>query len=95
MSIDKQTVARVAHLARINVPKDRLTPLSAELDTIVQWIEQLEEVDTDGVMPMASAVEMTSVWREDKVTDGGYAPRVIKNAPAPEKAFFTVPKVVE
>ncbi len=95
MALDKETVAKVAHLARIKVPEERLDSLAGELDGIVNWIEQLGEVDTDGVAPMTSAVEMGLRWREDAVTDGGYPEKVTANAPEPEMTFFTVPKVVE
>lgn len=95
MALDPKTVAKVAHLARINVPEERLEPLARELDTIVNWVEQLDEVNTDGVIPMASAVEMTAMWREDAVTDGGYPEKVVANAPEPQDTFYTVPKVVE
>ena len=95
MSLDKATVARIAHLARIHVPEQDLEPLSGELSTILDWVEQLNEVDTDGVAPMTSVVEMPARWRKDKVTDGGYAEDVLANAPEAEMGFYTVPKVVE
>ena len=95
MSITKQTVARVAHLARIKVAENRLSSLAGELDAIVAWVEQLGDVDTDGVDPMSSAVEMRAIWRDDSVTDGGYPERVMKNAPEPRGDFYTVPRVVE
>jgi aspartyl-tRNA(Asn)/glutamyl-tRNA(Gln) amidotransferase subunit C len=95
MALDTKTVARVAHLARIALPEDRQDSLVSELDTIVAWVEQLSEVDTDGVEPMSSAAEMTALWREDKVTDGGYPEKIVANAPDPVGDFFSVPKVVE
>lgn len=95
MSIDTDTVRKVAHLARIKVDEARLEPLAEELNGIVTWIEQLGEVDTHGVTPMASVVEMQAAWRQDAVTDGGYPEKVVANAPAPQGDFFTVPKVVE
>ena len=95
MSIDTDTVRKVAHLARIKVDEERLAPLANELNGIVNWIEQLGEVDTAGVTPMASVVEMTAAWRDDEAKDGGYPDKVVANAPAPHDAFFTVPKVVE
>ena len=95
MSITKQTVARVAHLARIKVAENRLSSLAGELDAIVAWVEQLGDVDTDDVDPMSSAVEMRAIWRDDSVTDGGYPERVMKNAPEPRGDFYTVPRVVE
>ena len=95
MSVDKDTVRRIAHLARIAIKEEELEPMTGELNTILDWVEQLQEVDTDGVAPMTSAVETTLRQREDQVTDGGYADRVTKNAPRGDDGFFTVPKVVE
>ena len=95
MAIDAATVRKVAKLARIQMPEARLEPLAAELNGIMQWIEQLAEVDTDGVEPMASAVAATLPLREDIVTDGGDASVVLANAPKSERWFFVVPKVVE
>jgi aspartyl-tRNA(Asn)/glutamyl-tRNA(Gln) amidotransferase subunit C len=95
MSLDKATVARIAHLARIHVPEQDLEPLTGELSTILGWVEQLAEVDTDGVAPMTSVVEMTARWRADQVNDGDRADDVLANAPEAEMGFFTVPKVVE
>ena len=95
MSLDKATVARIAHLARIHVPEEDLEPLSGELSTILDWVEQLNEVDTDGVAPMTSVVEMTARWRKDEVNDGDRADDALANAPDAEMGFYTVPKVVE
>jgi aspartyl-tRNA(Asn)/glutamyl-tRNA(Gln) amidotransferase subunit C len=95
MAIDAATVRKVARLSRIAVPEDRLEPLARELDGIVKWIEQLAEIDTDGVEPMTSAVHQTLPMREDVVTDGGDAGRVLANAPKSKDNFFVVPKVVE
>lgn len=95
MALDKDTVAKVAYLARIKVPEERLEPLAGELDGIVNWVEQLGEVDTDGVAPMTSAVETSLRWRKDEVTDGGYPEKVTRNAPEAQMNFYTVPKVVE
>jgi len=95
MSIDAATVKKVASLARIREPEDRLEPLARELSGILQWIEQLAEVDTDGVEPMTSVVEAALPWREDAVTDGGDPARVLANAPRADRNFFVVPKVVE
>ncbi|MEM8988035.1 MAG: Asp-tRNA(Asn)/Glu-tRNA(Gln) amidotransferase subunit GatC [Pseudomonadota bacterium] len=95
MSVDKQTVQRVAKLARIAVPEDRLEPLAGELNGILQWIEQLNEVDVEGVEAMASSVDAALPMREDVVNDGGYPDRVTQNAPKTEDHFFVVPKVVE
>jgi aspartyl-tRNA(Asn)/glutamyl-tRNA(Gln) amidotransferase subunit C len=95
MAIDAATVKKVASLARIREPEDRLEPLARELSTILQWIDQLAEVDTDGVEPMTSVVHAKLPMREDVVTDGGDAAGVLANAPRAEKGFFVVPKVVE
>ena len=95
MAIDAATVKKVANLARIREPDDRLEPLAQELSGILAWIEQLGEVDTDGVEPMTSAVALTLPMREDVVADGGDAAKVLLNAPKSDQGFFVVPKVVE
>ena len=95
MAIDAATVRRVAKLARIREPEQRLEPLAQELSSILGWIEQLGEVDTDGVEPMASAVAVKLPMREDVVTDGGDSGAILANAPAKADGFFVVPKVVE
>ena len=94
-AIDKSTVRRVARLARIAEPEERLEPLARELSGIMAWIVQLEEVNVDGVEPMTSAVDVSLPLRADNVTDGGDPDRVLKNAPRAEDGFFVVPKVVE
>ncbi|MGE5564812.1 MAG: Asp-tRNA(Asn)/Glu-tRNA(Gln) amidotransferase subunit GatC [Parcubacteria group bacterium] len=95
MAIDAATVRKVARLARIAVPEERLDPMAKELSGILQWIEQLGEVDTDGVEPMTSAVETKLPMRDDVVTEGGDAMRVLSNAPKSADGFYIVPKVVE
>ncbi len=95
MTIDVATVRKVARLARIAEPEDRLETLAKELNGIMSWIEQLSEVDTDGVEPMTSAVHMPAPMREDVVTEGGDPQRVLSNAPKRSGDFFVVPKVVE
>ena len=95
MSIDAATVRRVAHLARIKEPEERLEPLARELSAILGWIEQLNEVDTDGVEPMTSVVDAKLPMREDVVTEGGDPGVVLSNAPSEADGFFVVPKVVE
>jgi aspartyl-tRNA(Asn)/glutamyl-tRNA(Gln) amidotransferase subunit C len=95
MALDKDTVARIATLARIKVPAEAREGLAKELSGILTWIEQLNEVPTDGVEPMASVVEMTLQMREDTVTDGGKRDDILVNAPQQAKGFFVVPKVVE
>ena len=95
MSIDVDTVRKVARLARIAEPESRLQALAGELNGIMAWIEQLQEVDTDGVEPMTSSVAMSLPLRDDVVSDGGDAGRVLANAPKTADGFFIVPKVVE
>jgi aspartyl-tRNA(Asn)/glutamyl-tRNA(Gln) amidotransferase subunit C len=95
MSIDAATVRKVARLARIRTPEARLEPLARELSGIMGWIDQLNEVDTDGVEPMTSVVAAKLPMREDVVTDGGDAGIVLSNAPSQADGFFVVPKVVE
>ena len=95
MAIDAATVRKVARLARIAEPEDKLEALAKELTGIMTWIEQLGEVDTDGVEPMTSAVAVSLPMREDVVTDGGDPAKVLSNAPKTVDGFFVVPKVVE
>lgn len=95
MSVDQATVRRVAHLARIAVTEDEVAHLQGELNAILSFVEQLGEVDTDGVEPMTSVIPMTLPLRADVVSDGFYPERVLANAPAAEDGFFAVPKVVE
>lgn len=95
MAIDADIVRKVANLANIRVPDERLEPLARELTGILTWIEQLGEVDTTGVEPMTSAVAVALPMREDVVTEGGDPTPVLANAPAARNGFFVVPKVVE
>ena len=95
MAIDAATVRKVARLARIAEPEEKLETLAKELTGIMTWIEQLGEVDTDGVEPMTSAVAVALPMREDVVTDGGDPAKVLSNAPKTVDGFFVVPKVVE
>ena len=95
MSVDRDTVKRIARLARIAEPEERLEPLASELNDILSWIEQLNEVNTDDVPLMTSAVETTLPLRQDKVTDGDCQDEVLRNAPNGSAEFFRVPKVVE
>ncbi len=95
MAVDRATVARIAKLARIRLPAQDLDALAGELSNILTWIEQLSELDTEGVAPMTSVVEVTLPRRADMVTDGGYPDKVVKNAPEAAHGFFVVPKVVE
>ena len=95
MSIDTKTAAHVAKLARIKVEDNALPALAQEFNTILGFIEQLNEVDIDGVEPMVSVTPMRLKRREDGVTDGGMADKVLSNAPDAREGFFAVPKVVE
>lgn len=95
MSIDLETAARVAKLARIKVEDDALPALAGEFNTILGFIEQLNEVDVDGVEPMVSVTPMRLKRREDRVTDGSQQTKVLANAPDAREGFFAVPKVVE
>lgn len=95
MSLDEATVARIARLARIDVPAEELAPLASELSHILGWIEQLDEVDTEDVAPMTSVVAMRLARREDRVTDGGRVEDILANAPERQDDYFVVPKVVE
>jgi aspartyl-tRNA(Asn)/glutamyl-tRNA(Gln) amidotransferase subunit C len=95
MAIDAATVRKVARLARIAEPEEKLDQLAKELSGILSWIEQLNEVDTDGVEPMTTSVHTTLPMRDDVVTDGGDPARVLGNAPKSASNFFIVPKVVE
>jgi len=95
MSVDAATVRRVAHLARIAVGDDEVPALQGELNAILAFVEQLGEVDVEGVEPMTSVTPMAMRLRRDEVTDGGVVDEVTRNAPASEDFFFMVPKVVE
>lgn len=95
MSIDQNTAAKVAKLARIKVEEDALPALAQEFNNILGFIEQLNEVDVEGVEPMTSVTPMRLKRREDVVTDGGMAETVMSNAPDAREGFFAVPKVVE
>ena len=95
MPLDTATVARIAKLARLDIPDSDLGPLAGELSNILSWIEQLNEVDIEGVAPMTSVVDVTLPMRDDEVTDGGCADDIVKNAPETTDNFFVVPKVIE
>ncbi len=95
MSVDKDTVRRIARLARLKVAEERLDPMAAELNSIFQWVEMLNEVKVEGVPPMTSMVAQKLKWRKDEVADGGVADGLMRNAPESEENFFVVPKVVE
>jgi len=95
MSIDIDTARRVAHLARIRVEEGDLPALAGELSNILTFMEQLNEVDIEGVEPMTSVTPMRLKRREDVVTDGNMQDKILKNAPDAREGFFAVPKVVE
>ena len=95
MSVTKDDVRKVARLSRIAVPEARLETLAEELTGIMGWIEQLNEVDIEGVEPMTSVVAAQLPMREDEVTDGNIPEQVLANAPKSEEGFFVVPKAVE
>ena len=95
MSVDEATVRRVARLARIAVTDEEARRLQGELNGILDWVEQLREVDVEGVEPMTSVVKMPMKKRPDVVTEGGDPRRILANAPMAEGNFFLVPKVVE
>ena len=95
MSIDNETVRKIARLARIGIADAQVAPLAGELSAILGWIEQLGEVDTKGVAPMTAVIPNHLAWRIDAVTDGGVQDKVLANAPDATSGFFAVPKVIE
>lgn len=95
MSVDAATVRRIAHLSRIAVADSEVEHLRGELNSILAFVEQLSEVDVEGVEPMTSVTPMVMKKREDKVTDGGIVADILRNAPASEGSYFVVPKVIE
>jgi aspartyl-tRNA(Asn)/glutamyl-tRNA(Gln) amidotransferase subunit C len=95
MSVDIDTVRRIAHLARIAVGEDEVEHLKGELNAILAFVEQLSEVNVEGVEPMTSVTPMGMQERKDEITDGGIPDDIVGNAPATEDHFFLVPKVVE
>lgn len=95
MALDKAAVTQIARLARIRVSEEDLAPLAAELSRILDWVEALNAVDTEGVPPLASVADLCLPMRADAVTDGGCAQAILGNAPLSVDGFFAVPKVVE
>ena len=95
MSVDAATVKRIGRLARIRVEENEVEKYQGEINAILGFVEQLDEVNVDGVEPMTSVTPMQLRRREDVVTDGGYPERIVKNAPLTEDNFFMVPKVIE
>ena len=95
MSVDTNTVRKIASLARIAVTNGEVEAMTGELNNILTWVEQLGEVDTDGVEPLAAVIPNHLRLREDVITDGNIRDQVLANAPQAEHGFFTVPKVIE
>ncbi len=95
MAIDNETVKRVAFLSRLKVDDDKIEATKEEFNKILNWIEELNEINTDNVEPLISVNDTTLRLREDKVSDGNYQEAVLKNAPDKEYDYFAVPKVVE
>jgi aspartyl-tRNA(Asn)/glutamyl-tRNA(Gln) amidotransferase subunit C len=95
MSVDRATVHRIAHLARIAITEDEAARLEKELSGILDWVAQLDEIDTSNVEPMTRVVAMTLRQRQDQVTDGDCADDILKNAPSADDHYFVVPKIVE
>ena len=95
MSIDTATVAKIAHLARLNLPPEEQQTTAGELSKILDWIAQLAEVNTDAIEPLTSVNDQALRWREDKVTDGDKPEAILANAPSKTADFFTVPKFIE
>lgn len=95
MSVDADTVKRIGRLARIKIEDGDVEKLNGELNTILEFVEQLSEVDVTGVEAMTSVAPMALRRREDEVTDGGYPDKIVTNSPLSEDNFFMVPKVVE
>jgi aspartyl-tRNA(Asn)/glutamyl-tRNA(Gln) amidotransferase subunit C len=95
MSLDKETIKNIANLARIKVPDDNLDHQTKELSSIMDWVEQLNSVNTDGVEPLASVIDVTLPLREDKITDGDCRNKILANGPEVEDGYFAVPKVIE
>ena len=95
MSVDEDTVKRIARLARLALDEGQAAAMKDELNALIAWVEKLHEVDVEGVPPMTSVVEQRLKMRKDEVTDGGYPDDLMRNAPLSENHFFVVPKVVE
>jgi aspartyl-tRNA(Asn)/glutamyl-tRNA(Gln) amidotransferase subunit C len=95
MEIDQETVKRIAALARIEIGEDQRASMATQLSGILDWIDQLDEVDTSEVEPVYSVIEIASAWRSDEVTDGEIVEDVLSNAPKTHQSHFVVPKVVE
>jgi len=95
MTIDQKTVAKIASLARLKIPAEEQIAVAGELNKILEWVAQLDEVNVEGVEPLASVNDASLRMRADMVTDGGKVKDILANAPARTADFFTVPKVIE
>jgi aspartyl-tRNA(Asn)/glutamyl-tRNA(Gln) amidotransferase subunit C len=95
MSVDRETVRRIARLARIALEEEQVDEMAGELNNILSWIEQLGEVDVEGVEPLTSVIVQHLRMREDEITEGGHAEALMANAPESEDHFFVVPKILE
>ena len=95
MSVTKDDIIKIGRLARIHIPEDDLEKRTENINGILQWIEQLHEVNTDGVEPLRDIVGTDLALRKDEINDGGYPEKVLDNAPEETQSFFVVPKVVE
>jgi aspartyl-tRNA(Asn)/glutamyl-tRNA(Gln) amidotransferase subunit C len=95
MSVDRATVHRIARLARLAITEDEAARLEKELSGILDWVAQLDEIDTSNVAPMTRVATMTMKQRKDEVTDGFCAEDILKNAPQVDDGYFVVPKIVE
>ena len=95
MPLDESTVARIARLANLEIADEALASMAEELSHILTWIEQLNEVDIEGVEPMTRVVDVPLPMRDDTVSDGGTPDDIVANAPESERGFFLVPKVIE
>ena len=93
--IDQTTVAKIAHLARLKIPPEEQQSVAGELNKILDWVAQLDEVDVTGVQPLTNVNDTRLRWREDVVIDGGKPEAILANAPSKTADFFTVPKVIE
>ena len=93
--ITNDTVKKIAVLSRIHIEEDEIAPTAEQLDNILNWVEQLGSVDVEGVKPSSGGIEMPLKMRNDDITDGEYADKIVKNAPISDGHFFCVPKVVE
>ncbi len=95
MAVDAKTVKHIAHLARLRVPEDQIDRVAGDLNKILAWVEQLDEVDVTGIEPLTSVNDLSLRLRDDIITDGAKAQEILANAPERTADFFTVPKVVE